>query len=197
MNDLEFFIFKHKKLRTFTDDNYNVWFCLSDICNILDIGNPSQILTRLDKKEGVNTLIINEGIGNPSKNFINEPNLYRVIFQSRKKNAVDFQDWVFEQVLPSIRKKGFYATNEVLNEFKHLSNKLRNITNTIQLELFPEMIKNLPAQYKSKKSNISVKIDNETKNLFKIYCTKHNQSMRGTLKTFIKDLASMERAVKE
>lgn len=40
--------------------------------------------------------------------FINEPNLYRCIFQSRKKEAELFQNWVVEEVLPSIRKLGGY-----------------------------------------------------------------------------------------
>lgn len=40
--------------------------------------------------------------------FIDEPNLYRCIFQSRKKEAEAFQDWVVEEVLPAIRKTGGY-----------------------------------------------------------------------------------------
>ncbi|WP_279586531.1 BRO-N domain-containing protein, partial [Histophilus somni] len=40
--------------------------------------------------------------------FINEPNLYRIIFKSRKAEAVEFQNWVFEEVLPQIRKTGKY-----------------------------------------------------------------------------------------
>lgn len=46
-------------------------------------------------------------------NFIDEPNLYRCIFQSRKAEAEQFQNWVFEEVLPSIRKNGgFIATTK-------------------------------------------------------------------------------------
>ena len=41
-------------------------------------------------------------------NFITEPNLYKCIFQSRKKEAEQFQDWVCGEVLPSIRKSGGY-----------------------------------------------------------------------------------------
>ena len=44
--------------------------------------------------------------------FINEPNLYRCIFQSRKKEAEAFQDWVFEEVLPAIRKTGQFSLEE-------------------------------------------------------------------------------------
>jgi prophage antirepressor-like protein len=41
--------------------------------------------------------------------FINEPNLYRVIFRSNKKEALNFQNWVFAEVLPTIRKTGGYS----------------------------------------------------------------------------------------
>ena len=41
--------------------------------------------------------------------IVNEPNLYRLIFRSDKKEAKDFQDWVFEEVLPAIRKTGSYS----------------------------------------------------------------------------------------
>ena len=40
--------------------------------------------------------------------FISEPNLYRVIFRSNKEQAKQFQDWVFSEVLPTIRKTGSY-----------------------------------------------------------------------------------------
>ncbi|MDO9957413.1 BRO family protein, partial [Glaesserella parasuis] len=43
--------------------------------------------------------------------FINEPNLYRIIFRSNKSQAIDFQNWVFEEVLPQIRKTGQYSQN--------------------------------------------------------------------------------------
>lgn len=42
--------------------------------------------------------------------FISEPNLYRVIFRSNKVEAVKFQNWVFDDVLPTIRKTGNYNT---------------------------------------------------------------------------------------
>ena len=47
--------------------------------------------------------------------FINEANLYKTIFQSRKESAERFTDWVTSEVLPSIRKYGMYATDNVIN----------------------------------------------------------------------------------
>ena len=87
------------------------WFVAADVCRILEIGNPSQALTRLDDDEK-NTLILNEGNrGNPNVNVVNEPGLYRLIFASRKPEAKKFQRWIYHEVLPSIRKSGSYSLN--------------------------------------------------------------------------------------
>lgn len=108
-------------VRTTTDEHGNPILCLSDVCKILEISNPSQAKTRLNQ-DGchlieLNTLSNNEGVkintlGNSDATFINEPNLYRLIFQSRKKQAKQFQDWVFETVLPSIRRNGGYIVGQ-------------------------------------------------------------------------------------
>lgn len=86
-------------------------FCLADICKALDLGNPSQTKQRL-QKGGVSTNEVIDAKGRvQSALFINEPNLYKCIFQSRKKEAEAFQDWVFGEVLPAIRKTGGYMVS--------------------------------------------------------------------------------------
>lgn len=86
-------------------------FCLVDICKALDLGNPSQTKQRL-QKGGVSTNEVIDAKGRvQSALFINEPNLYKCIFQSRKKEAEAFQDWVFGEVLPAIRKTGGYMVS--------------------------------------------------------------------------------------
>ena len=47
--------------------------------------------------------------------FISEANLYKTIFQSRKESAERFSDWVTSEVLPSVRKHGIYATDNVID----------------------------------------------------------------------------------
>lgn len=56
-------------------------------------------------------MIINK-LGNTKATFINEANLYKCIFQSRKDCAEKFQDWVCDEVLPSIRKNGGYIATK-------------------------------------------------------------------------------------
>nr|DAQ71282.1 MAG TPA: repressor domain protein [Bacteriophage sp.] len=105
------------QIRTAVTEKGEPLFCLSDLCKILGLGNPSQAKKTL-RKEGVitNEVGVTTGTkanGEPaeqviSMNFITEPNLYKCIFQSRKEVAEQFQDWVCGEVLPSIRKSGGY-----------------------------------------------------------------------------------------
>lgn len=83
-------------------------FCLVDVCNALDIKNVSDCKSRLNQKGvGIADTLTKGGV--QKLIYINEGNLYKCIFQSRKKEAEQFQDWVTDEVLPSIRKNGSYS----------------------------------------------------------------------------------------
>lgn len=115
MNQLQVFNFSGNQVRTI-DKNGQPWFVLSDVCNVLEIGNPSQVKTRLE--DGV---ISNEGIldslgRNQLVTIINEDGLYDVILESRKPEAKAFRKWVTSEVLPTIRKHGAYMTPEVIEK---------------------------------------------------------------------------------
>lgn len=94
------------------------------MCDILEINNSRQAITRLDEDEK-NTVIINDGTsGNPNKTIINEPGLYTLILTSRKPEAKEFKRWITHEVIPSIRKTGKYNINNnkitPLDAFKQL-----------------------------------------------------------------------------
>lgn len=115
MNELQ--IFKNSEfgeIRTVTKNN-EPWFIATDVCSALDISNTSQALTRLDDDEK-NTIILNEGIGNPNKSIVSEYGLYNLILASRKKEAKKFKRWITHEVIPSIRKHGAYMTSEVIEK---------------------------------------------------------------------------------
>nr|DAF00589.1 MAG TPA: repressor domain protein [Caudoviricetes sp.] len=100
-------IFEHPefgKVRTVMIDG-EPWFVAADVCNALDIGNPSQALSRLDEDEKIITLISNEGNqrGNPNVAVVNEPGLYTLILGSRKPEAKAFKRWITHEVLPTLR----------------------------------------------------------------------------------------------
>lgn len=103
----------------------------SGFCNLIrdthhlpggKVGNPNvkivnesalYHLTKLYPHEK-QTLAISEGKrGNPNTTVISESGLYKLILKSRKPEAEEFQRWVTEQVLPTIRKTGVYMTPEV------------------------------------------------------------------------------------
>lgn len=86
-------------------------FCLTDICKALGLSQPSKVKERLNEK-GVNTIPTLTAGGSQNLLYINESNLYKTIFQSRKESAERFTEWVTSEVLPSIRKTGAYRTNK-------------------------------------------------------------------------------------
>ena len=109
MNELQ--IFNNEEfgsVRTITKDNEPM-FCLVDVCKALELEQVSRVKSRL-KEDGVTNSKVIDRLGREQEaTFINEANLYKVIFQSRKPSAERFTDWVTSEVLPSIRKTGSYA----------------------------------------------------------------------------------------
>lgn len=98
------------EIRTITKDNEPM-FCLTDICKALELTQPSKVKERLNEK-GVRSIPTLTKGGEQKLLYINEPNLYKTIFQSRKESAERFTDWVTSEVLPSIRKNGGYITGQ-------------------------------------------------------------------------------------
>lgn len=89
------------------------WFCLADICRPLGL-RPTSCKGRL-KEDGVILIDGTDSLGRTQEfNYVNEANLYRVIFKSDKPEAERFTDWVTEEVLPSIRKTGSYQARPAL-----------------------------------------------------------------------------------
>ena len=135
MNNLQTFNFNNQPVRTVQLNN-QPYFNLKDVCEILDIGNPSQLKTRL-KQEGVitNEVGVKTGLkadGTPAiqkvkMTYIDESNLYKTIFQSRKEEAEQFTEWVTSEVLPAIRKNGAYLTDEKAYDITHNPQSLADL----------------------------------------------------------------------
>ena len=111
MNNLQTFKFENNEIRTVLKDN-KPWFCLKDVCNSLDLTNPSAVIDRLNGNGRTKYNLGRQG----NTWFINESNLYKVIFQSRKEEAERFTEWVTSEVLPTIRNHGIYATDNVIDQ---------------------------------------------------------------------------------
>lgn len=107
MNELQ--IFNNEEfgeIRTVVE-NGEPMFCLNDVCRALDLKNPRDVKTRLNEKGVCTADTLTKG-GKQKLLYINEANLYKTIFQSRKESAERFSDWVAGEVLPTLRKTGSY-----------------------------------------------------------------------------------------
>jgi len=99
-------------------------FVAKDICNILGLKNVTDSLKIIPEKWKKN-IIVESISGNQNTNIISEAGLYKLIMRSNKTIAEKFQEWVCEDVLPSIRKKG----NFILQEYKEqLEEKQKELT---------------------------------------------------------------------
>ncbi len=106
-------------------------FCLADVCKALELTQPSKVKERLNSK-GVNIIPTLTKGGEQKLLYINESNLYKTIFQSRKESAERFTDWVTSEVLPSIRKNGGYiAGQETLSDEELMAKALLVANNKI------------------------------------------------------------------
>jgi len=97
-----------KQIRTAEIDG-ELWFVASDVAKILGYAKPGNAINTHCKPKGtLKQGILTEG-GKQTTTLINEPNVYRLIVKSKLPSAERFEEWLFEQVIPSIRKKGFYG----------------------------------------------------------------------------------------
>ena len=120
-NGIQIFDYKGSAVRTVEKDS-EVWFVAKDVCDILELSNPTEALRSLDEDER-SSLRITEGTspngGNPNVNVINEPGMYKLIFKSRKAEAKEFTRWVTHEVLPQIRETGIYGVNLTQLDAEH------------------------------------------------------------------------------
>lgn len=106
MNELNMnFQFEKLSVRTLYT-KHEIWLALIDICNVLELSNPRMVASKLDEDE-VRKFNL-RGLEGETW-FVNEPGLYHVVLTSRSEKAKPFRRWVTHEVLPSIRKQGFYS----------------------------------------------------------------------------------------
>lgn len=107
-------VYKHEQfgeIRTLTK-NGEIWFVAADVCNVLDLTNPTMAVARLDEDERSKFNLGRQGM----TNCVNEYGLYNLILASRKKEAKVFKRWITHEVLPDIRRHGAYMTPAKLEE---------------------------------------------------------------------------------
>lgn len=100
--------FDNSPVRT-TEINNQIWFLANDVCSILEYKNPRRTIDLHCKEKGVTKRYTLTSGGNQEMVYINEPNLFRLIIKSKQEKAVIFEEWVMEELLPTIRKTGSYS----------------------------------------------------------------------------------------
>ena len=114
MNKFEIFNYENKEIRTIMKDN-EMWFVVKDVAEILGYARARKaILDHVDLDDkGVLKQSTLGGVQDVT--IINESGLYSLILSSKLDSAKKFKKWVTKEVLPTIRKHGMYATDELLN----------------------------------------------------------------------------------
>lgn len=114
----EIFNFHGQEVRTVTVDN-EPWFVANDVANVLGYSNQRDALSKhVDGEDKITLTSQNatlENIPNRGLSAINESGLYSLILSSKLPQAKDFKRWVTSEVLPTIRKHGMYAVDDLLD----------------------------------------------------------------------------------
>ena len=117
-------LYKDNPVRIIEKDG-EPWFVAKDVCNILEIKNSRDTLSKCLDSDEKGVEIIYSPHGENEMGIISEAGLYSLIFRSRKAEAKAFKRWVTHDVLPSIRKTGAYLAPTISME------KLQNLIETI------------------------------------------------------------------
>ena len=103
------------KVRTLVEGEDKVLFCGTDVAQALGYSNTTDALKRHCR------CIVKREVPHPQSpeknletNFIPESDVYRLIFGSKLEDAEKFQNWIFDDVIPTIRKTGGYVNNDEL-----------------------------------------------------------------------------------
>ena len=116
-------------IKTFSDQTVRIqmikgepYFCAGDVGKVLDLTNVYRNIKKFTK--GCHAVTTLTPGGDQSIIYVSEQNLYRLIFNSRKKEAKEFQDWIFEEVIPQLRKTGEY---KIPGNLKKISTENRKV----------------------------------------------------------------------
>jgi len=193
MNELQVFNFQENQVRT-QNRNNEIWFCLKDVCSILEIKNHKDVISRLNLK-GVDTIDTLTKGGLQKMNFINESNLYKVIFQSRKPQAEQFTEWVTSEVLPTLRRTGSYRLPQTPEEKIQLLLEANQSANA-KIDKVEERVTNLednrflnPNEYGYLNTQISARV----KEVLHLECDrKQNSELFRSIGREIKQIAGVK-----
>lgn len=115
MNEIQKWTFEESEVRTIEQDG-KVLFCGADVATALGYADAPKAIKSHCKEDGWAIYPVIDSLGRTQQaKFITEGNLYRLITHSKLPEAERFERWVFDEVLPTIRRHGMYARDELLD----------------------------------------------------------------------------------
>ena len=125
MNEVQVFSFESSHIRTMEDDLGNTLFVGKDVCDVLGYRNPTDAMNQHCKGVAKRYPLQTEG-GMQDVRVLTEADVLRLVISSNLPAAVKFEAWVFEEVLPTIRKTGSYSHSDaaLLQKLVHAQDKI-------------------------------------------------------------------------
>ena len=125
----ETFKFENKEIRVI-GSYQEPWFVAKDICDVLGLSNITEALRNIPER-WMSSEILKSSYNSQHMKIISEPAVYKLIIRSNKQIAQKFQEVVCEEILPSLRKKGEYKLQELINEKEEQISILQNKNKTL------------------------------------------------------------------
>jgi prophage antirepressor-like protein len=111
------------------------YFPATNCAALLGYSNPHKAVRDHCREDGCTNRSVIDKLGRTQeKKYINEGNLYRLIIRSKLPTAERFERWVFDEVLPTIRKHGAYATRSKLDELLFGSRSTETLMQKLEKE---------------------------------------------------------------
>ena len=114
-NEIQMFNFNGNDIRVIDKDG-QPWWVAKDVCDILELTDARKSVELLDEDER-NIIPVMDALGRPQNTYVvNDPGVYSLVLRSRKPEAKAFKRWLTHEVIPAIRKHGFYAAPATVDE---------------------------------------------------------------------------------
>lgn len=111
-SNLTSYNFHDSNIRVVQNDKGEVLFCLADVCTSLNLSTPAKTANQIKEEfQGgeLNSYPLQTKGGVQQCTMITEPQLYFVMMRSNSKIAREFRQWICNEVIPEIRKRGAYV----------------------------------------------------------------------------------------
>jgi prophage antirepressor-like protein len=143
------------------------YFAANEVAIALGYSNPQKAIRDHCKEKGCTFRSVSSVTGEKQKRFIDEGNVYRLIARSKLPSAEQFEEWIFEEVLPQIRRNGAYISPNITFEQENLLDKfgtpkkLKTTINIVPIEHLNPLLNEYLAYKKPKTAHDKLLLMNQ------------------------------------